>query len=53
MNALNTALTALNQLHANAGNIPPHEYRDILAMLHSIRFITEKLIKLFGGADHA
>lgn len=49
MNSLKIALKALNQLHADAGNIHTSEYSDILKMLHSIRFITNKLIDIFGG----
>lgn len=49
MNHLKTALKALNELHADAGNIHHSERRDILKMLHSIRFITNRLIDVFGG----
>ncbi len=49
MNELQTALKALNALHAKAGNIHKSEAKSILAMLHSIQFITKKLIEIFEG----
>jgi hypothetical protein len=50
MNDLKQALKILSSLHANAGNIHPTEYNDILTLLYSAQFMIESLIKLFGGA---